>query len=154
MGMKFASKFMGPLMVQSKFFNLVQGTLDLGSLWASCPQLWGLSGFQGQGLYEGCQKGLGGVYVMCLRLWFFEAGIVPFASVSVLARVRLCMWLTVWGRAVLAAGESIFYFHILGIKEGVACDSGGLLGELSWLCKIVQMIRCEIASVGGMGELI
>eukprot|EP00983_Pelagomonas_calceolata_P027442 861620-Pelagomonas_calceolata.AAC.1 len=69
------------------------------------------------------------------------------------------MWLTVWGRAVLATGGSIFYFHILSIKDGVtlggfggACpvqsfdqfqpagrDSGGLLGEISWLCMIVLM---------------
>eukprot|EP00983_Pelagomonas_calceolata_P027656 868130-Pelagomonas_calceolata.AAC.1 len=58
--------------------------------------------------------------------------------------------------AILATGGSIFCFHILSIKEGVAfggaCpvlsfdqfqpigrDLGGLLGELSWLCTFVQM---------------
>eukprot|EP00983_Pelagomonas_calceolata_P014870 471784-Pelagomonas_calceolata.AAC.1 len=89
------------------------------------------------------------------------------------------MWLTVWGRAVLAAGESMFYSRTMNIKEGVAVnpgvklcvlgawpsltglhlgmfagacpvwsfdhfqpvgrDSGGLPGELSWLCMIVLM---------------
>eukprot|EP00983_Pelagomonas_calceolata_P087502 1156966-Pelagomonas_calceolata.AAC.3 len=43
---------------------------------------------------------------------------------SVLTRVRLCMWLTVWGRAVLAAGESTVYFHILSFTERVAVSPG------------------------------
>ena len=61
---------------------------------------------------------------MCLCFWLFCIGIVSFASASALAPVSLCLMLTVWGRAVLATGESIFYFHILSIKEGVAFSSG------------------------------
>eukprot|EP00983_Pelagomonas_calceolata_P066213 1148915-Pelagomonas_calceolata.AAC.1 len=57
-------------------------------------------------------------------------GCVLYSSASVLARVRLCTWFTVWGRAVLAAGASIFYFHILSIKEGVARDFRVSLGRM------------------------
>eukprot|EP00983_Pelagomonas_calceolata_P010195 331825-Pelagomonas_calceolata.AAC.1 len=85
--------------------------------------------------------------------------VVSFASASALEHVSLWLMLTVWEQAVLATGGSISCFHILSIKERVALagfggaspvlsfdqsqpvghDSGGLLGELSGLCTIVQM---------------
>eukprot|EP00983_Pelagomonas_calceolata_P005572 182294-Pelagomonas_calceolata.AAC.1 len=50
--------------------------------------------------------------------------VVSFASAPVLAPVCLCMGLTLWGRAVLATGGSIFYVDILSIKQGVTISPG------------------------------
>eukprot|EP00983_Pelagomonas_calceolata_P014937 474554-Pelagomonas_calceolata.AAC.1 len=49
-------------------------------------------------------------------------GCTWYSSAFVLARVQLCMWMVVWGWAVLAIGESSIYFHILGvIKKSMPC---------------------------------
>eukprot|EP00983_Pelagomonas_calceolata_P024111 758205-Pelagomonas_calceolata.AAC.1 len=58
--------------------------------------------------------------------------------------------LTVWGQAVLATGGSLFYFHILSIKKGVALNS-----EIRMYVRVRGMtpiVWVEVSS--GLGQIV